>query len=62
MIDQTGRDIVLEVDGGVNAETAPRCISAGATALVAGSAVFKGAGTLSENISALRGSSKKAAA
>lgn len=62
MIDQTGRDIVLEVDGGVNAETAPRCISAGATALVAGSAVFKGAGTLSENISALRGSSKQAAA
>ena len=55
MIDQTGRDIVLEVDGGVNPQTAPLCISAGATALVAGSAVFKGAGSLSENISALRG-------
>ena len=54
MIDQTGRDIILEVDGGVNAHTAPHCISAGATALVAGSAVFKGAGSLSENIAALR--------
>jgi len=42
MIDDAGLDIVLEVDGGVNAETAPRCIEAGATALVAGSAVFGG--------------------
>lgn len=62
MIDQTGRDIVLEVDGGVNPQTAPRCISAGATALVAGSAVFKGAGSLSENIAALRGHQSQAAA
>ena len=62
MIDQTGRDIVLEVDGGVNPQTAQQCISAGATALVAGSAVFKGAGTLAENIQALRGSSARAAA
>ena len=42
MIDDAGLDIVLEVDGGVNVETAPRCIEAGATALVAGSAVFGG--------------------
>ncbi|MGJ8560103.1 MAG: ribulose-phosphate 3-epimerase [Litorimonas sp.] len=62
MIDQTGREIVLEVDGGVNPQTARRCIAAGATALVAGSAVFKGAGTLSENIQALRGPSARAAA
>lgn len=62
MIDQTGRDIVLEVDGGVNPQTAQQCIAAGATALVAGSAVFKGAGTLSENIRALRGVSARAAA
>ena len=59
MIDRTGCDIVLEVDGGVNAQTAPRCIAAGATALVAGSAVFKGAGSLSENISALRSTQSK---
>ncbi len=41
-IDATGRDIELEVDGGVNAETAPRCVAAGADVLVAGSAVFHG--------------------
>jgi ribulose-phosphate 3-epimerase len=41
-IDASGRDIFLEVDGGVNAETAPRVIKAGATALVAGAAVFTG--------------------
>ena len=41
-IDATGRDIILQVDGGVNPKTAPDCIAAGATSLVAGSAVFKG--------------------
>ena len=35
-----GRDIHLEVDGGINAETAPAVIAAGADVLVAGSAVF----------------------
>ena len=40
LIDDARADIVLEVDGGVNAQTAQRCIEAGATALVAGSAVF----------------------
>jgi ribulose-phosphate 3-epimerase len=56
MIDASGRDIVLEVDGGVTAETAPLCIAAGATALVAGSAVFKGGpGVYAANIAALRG-------
>ncbi len=42
MIDATGRDIHLEVDGGVTPETARQCVDAGATVLVAGSAVFKG--------------------
>ena len=56
MIDATGRDIVLEVDGGVTPITAPQCIAAGATALVAGSAVFKGgADQYAANIAALRG-------
>ena len=41
MIDATGRDIMLEVDGGVNAENAVLCREAGATVLVAGSSVFK---------------------
>lgn len=42
MIDKSGRDIRLEVDGGVNAETARLCVDAGADVLVAGSATFKG--------------------
>ena len=56
MIDATGRDIDLEVDGGVTALTAPLCVAAGATALVAGSAVFRGGPTAyADNILALRG-------
>ncbi len=58
MIDRAGADIELEVDGGVNAETAPRALSAGATALVAGTAVFSGGSSrYAENIAALRGDS-----
>jgi ribulose-phosphate 3-epimerase len=48
-----GRPIALEVDGGVTPETAPACARAGATILVAGSAVFKG-GTYAANIAAIR--------
>ncbi len=55
-IDALGRAIDLEVDGGVNAETAPRAIAAGADVLVAGSATFTGgAGQYAENIRRLRG-------
>lgn len=55
MIDQTGRDIILEIDGGLNPETAPRAIAAGVTAIVAGSAVFKGGpSAYGDNIRALR--------
>jgi len=54
---RSGNDIIIEVDGGVNPLTAQDCIRAGASALVAGSAVFKGAGTYAENIAALRGQS-----
>jgi ribulose-phosphate 3-epimerase len=56
MIDASGRDIVLEVDGGVTAETARLCVDAGATALVAGTAVFRGGpDAYASNITALRG-------
>ncbi|HEY3694647.1 ribulose-phosphate 3-epimerase [Phenylobacterium sp.] len=56
MIDATGRDIPLEVDGGVTPETARLCVAAGATALVAGTAVFKGGpSAYADNIRALRG-------
>jgi len=56
MIDETGRPIELEVDGGVTVETAPLCVAAGATALVAGTAVFKGGPeAYARNIRALKG-------
>jgi ribulose-phosphate 3-epimerase len=56
LIDATGRSIDLEVDGGVNPETAKRCIAAGADALVAGTAVFSGGpDKYADNIKALRG-------
>jgi ribulose-phosphate 3-epimerase len=42
MIDRAGLDILVEVDGGVTAKTAPLCLAAGADALVAGTAVFHG--------------------
>ncbi|MFM5932241.1 MAG: ribulose-phosphate 3-epimerase [Novosphingobium sp.] len=42
MIDKSGRDIRLEVDGGVDVTTAPQCVAAGADVLVAGTATFKG--------------------
>lgn len=40
MIDDGGYDVLIEIDGGVNAETAPQLFSAGADVLVAGSYVF----------------------
>lgn len=42
MIEKTGRDIDLEVDGGVKLSNAEEILAAGANVLVAGSAVFKG--------------------
>ena len=57
MIDKTGRDIRLEVDGGVDATTAPQVIAAGADVLVAGSASFRGGPDhYAANIAGLRGS------
>jgi ribulose-phosphate 3-epimerase len=56
MIDQSGRAIDLEVDGGVDPEHAARCIAAGADALVAGTAAFRGGPAhYAANIAALRG-------
>lgn len=56
MIDKTGKDIRLEVDGGIDASTAPRAIAAGADVLVAGTATFKGGPeAYAANIKILRG-------
>ena len=55
MITASGRDIELEVDGGVNRENAARIIEAGASMLVAGTATFKGGpAAYADNIAALR--------
>jgi ribulose-phosphate 3-epimerase len=55
MIEASGRDICIEVDGGVTVETAGRCLEAGADALVAGTAVFRGGPeAYAANIRALR--------
>ena len=55
MIDETGRTIDLQVDGGINSETAKKVIQAGADVLVAGTAVFKdGPDHYARNIQALR--------
>ena len=56
MIDRTGRAIDLEVDGGIDAITAPQAIAAGADVLVAGTATFRGGpSAYAANIAALRG-------
>lgn len=56
MIDATGRDIDLQVDGGITDVTAPKVIEAGANVLVAGTYVFQdGADQYDVNIASLRG-------
>ncbi len=55
-IDAAGRPIEIEVDGGINAETAPLVVAAGADVLVAGTAVFSGGPEkYAANIARLRG-------
>lgn len=57
MIDKLGKPIDLEVDGGVDATIARACVEAGADALVAGTAAFRGGPDhYAANIAALRGS------
>lgn len=55
-IDKSGREIRLQVDGGVDAETARLCVAAGADVLVAGTATFRGGSDrYGANIAALKG-------
>ena len=56
LIDRSGRPIELEVDGGINAQTASLAVSAGADVLVAGTAAFHGGpASYADNIRRLRG-------
>jgi ribulose-phosphate 3-epimerase len=49
-------DVLVEVDGGIDAETARQAVDAGASVLVAGTAAFRGgAAAYADNIRALRG-------
>jgi ribulose-phosphate 3-epimerase len=55
-IGRRGLPIALEVDGGIDETTARQAVAAGATALVAGTAAFRGGpGAYADNIRALRG-------
>jgi ribulose-phosphate 3-epimerase len=56
MIDARGLAIELEVDGGINAETAPRVAQAGAQVLVAGNAIFKHPSGIAQAMQELRAS------
>ncbi|MBN2007696.1 MAG: ribulose-phosphate 3-epimerase [Anaerolineae bacterium] len=54
LLDKCGRDVRLSVDGGINTETAPQVVSAGANILVAGTAVFDFPRGIGPAIAALR--------
>ena len=55
-IDQSGRDIELEIDGGINFENIQSVIDAGANVIVAGTTTFKGGRSeYANNIKKLRG-------
>jgi ribulose-phosphate 3-epimerase len=55
-VSKEGLDVTIEVDGGIDPSNAPQAIAAGATALVAGTAAFRGGpGQYAANIRALRG-------
>lgn len=54
LLDDHGAHAELEIDGGIDPQTAPRVVRAGATMLVAGSAVFHAAGGPAEGVRRLR--------
>jgi ribulose-phosphate 3-epimerase len=55
ILDAAGRaEAEIQVDGGIGPDTAGEVVEAGATVLVAGAAVFRGAGTVAENIASIR--------
>lgn len=55
VIEREGMDIDIEVDGGINPQNSKLAAEAGANILVAGNAVFKGEGSIQDNIARLKG-------
>lgn len=53
-LDELGTEVELQVDGGINEQTIGAAVMAGATVLVAGSAIFGGQRPVAENIARLR--------
>ncbi len=62
LIEESGRDIDLEVDGGINSDTIAGAAAAGARVLVTGSALFKFEGGLSEAVGEMRRRAEEALA
>lgn len=56
MLDERRLDVPIGVDGGINTATAPLVVEAGATVLVAGSAIYGGTAPVAENVAQLRAS------
>ena len=53
-LDRRGLSVDIEVDGGVNLSTGPRCAAAGVNVLVAGSFVYNDRASVADNLKALR--------
>jgi ribulose-phosphate 3-epimerase len=60
MLDERGLSALIEVDGGVDEETAPRLVAAGARVLVAGTSVFRAADGVASAIARLRAATREA--
>jgi ribulose-phosphate 3-epimerase len=60
MIEQTNPDCELELDGGIDAATAPLGVAAGANVLVAGSAIFNDGDGVAAAVNRLRAATKLA--
>lgn len=56
MLDARGLDVRIGVDGGIDTTTAPLVVEAGATMMVAGSAIYNGKASVTENVAMLKAS------
>jgi ribulose-phosphate 3-epimerase len=54
LLDEQGLTAEVAIDGGITAETAPRCVEAGVRVLVAGTAIFNENASIAENMARLR--------